>query len=254
MVRYFPADYMRYIEPFAGSACIYFKLAPRRAVIGDANPLLIDFYSVAVREPEKVYKKFFSIKRDAPTYYAIRDRYQRERNALRRAAYFLYLNRNCFNGIFRVNRSGFFNVPFSCSRVAPYPEEEDFIRSLRGLSRAKLICSDFDRLCRTEVKAGDFVYLDPPYYVPTSRVFGEYTATDFREEDLKRLKLLLAEIDRRGASFLLSFPQCEFTQSLPKRWHRREISVTRTVSASAQARRPSREVLVFNYSERDVRA
>lgn len=247
MVASFPPDFKRYVEPFAGSACIFFKISPAKAILNDINPLLMDFYRTVVHDPGAVYKKCNRFRRQASTYYRLRKEFQAEADPVTRAAYFFYLNRNCFNGIFRVNRHGIFNVPFSSSRVPPYPSEEAFLRAAQQLSRAKLTCTDFAQLCADEVRAGDFVYLDPPYYVPQTRVFCEYTSHDFRRDDVDRLITTLKDISSRGAHFLLSYPKCEITRQLAGGWHTREISVVRSVGANTAARRKSQEMLIFNY-------
>jgi DNA adenine methylase len=118
-----PETFNKYVEPFAGSACLFFNLSPKSAVLGDTNPHLMEFYDVATRHGARVYNDFARIERTADAYYEIRGLYPLETSALRRASYFLFLNRNCFNGIFRVNRQGNFNVPFSNSRVPQYPFE-----------------------------------------------------------------------------------------------------------------------------------
>ncbi|XIA63360.1 DNA adenine methylase [Bradyrhizobium sp. TZ2] len=107
-----PTAWGRYVELFAGSACLFFHLDPKRAILVDNNVDLMRFYEVAKKDPIKVFQMFERLPRDPDTYYSVRQAMISERNALKRAAYFLYLNRNCFNGIYRTNNRGEFNVPF----------------------------------------------------------------------------------------------------------------------------------------------
>lgn len=112
-----PTSYDRYLEPFAGSACLFFLLAPTSGVVSDNNIELMQFYKTVRRRAAAVYKEFVSIRRDRDTYYAVRRNYEMQTDPVMRAATFLYLNRNCFNGIYRTNLRGAFNVPFSGDRV-----------------------------------------------------------------------------------------------------------------------------------------
>lgn len=242
-----PEQFERYIEPFAGSACLFFNLSPPKAILGDINPQLMDFYRTVTRHGSRVFDIFLSLKRNSETYYHIRDVYPSEPGIIRKAAYFFYLNRNCFNGIFRVNKSGKFNVPFSDSRVPAYPTKEDFLNSVRALATAKLDCSDFVKLCNKHVREGDFVYLDPPYYVPKQRVFREYVPHDFASEDVARLSTMLQLIDTRGARFLLNYPDCRMMRTIAREWRHHTIEIRRTISGKTDSRGNARELLIYNF-------
>jgi DNA adenine methylase len=251
MMPFMPAFDGRYIELFAGSACLLFHIAAEQAVLVDNNSELISFYRTLSEHPSEVYEEFIKIPRDAAHYYATRAYLPFETEPLRKAAHFLYINRNCFNGIYRTNTKGLFNVPFAGSRVARYPSLEELKATANVLSRTKLICGDFEVAGRAEVARGDFVYLDPPYYVPSVRVFREYSAKPFVESDLQRLAMLLDEIDRRGAKFLLSYPDCPLISDLARKWSSDRVSVRRSVSGSTAARGYVPELLIRNYDESD---
>lgn len=238
----------RYIEVFAGSACLFFALSPKRAVIADTNVDLMQFYKWVSQHPEQVYRKFIHIPRQPSTYYSIRASEFSKLDETTRSAYFLFLNRNCFNGIFRTNVKGQFNVPFSSSRVPVYPLKDDFRKSAAALARAKLKCADFEQVCLDEVRKGDFVYLDPPYYVPRKRVFREYSSMPFSEKDVLRLSSVLHLIEERKAYFLLSYPDCALIKKLAKRWKFSRISVRRTVAGNMSSRGYAPELLVRNFS------
>jgi DNA adenine methylase len=242
-----PVGWVRYIELFAGSACLFFHLDPKQAILVDNNVDLMRFYSVAKAEPARVFRTFQRLPRNPETYYGVRSAMIDERNPLKRAAYFLYLNRNCFNGIYRTNNRGEFNVPFSGSRVAKYQSEEDFIAAVGALKRAVLECSDFEKVCDAEVTRGDFVYLDPPYYMPKKRVFREYSSEPFSQVDVGRLEQTLRRIDRAGASFLLSYPDCAISKRLSAVWNKKRINVRRTIAGNVAARGATKELLIFNY-------
>jgi DNA adenine methylase len=247
LLHLIPQSYGRYIEVFAGSACLFFALRPKRAIIADNNVDLVHFYKTVSRHPIEVYEKVISIPRRPSMYYNIRAADIISLDDTTRSAYFLFLNRNCFNGIFRTNVRGQFNVPFSSKRVQPYPLADEFCMSATALARSTLKCADFESVCRRDVREGDFVYLDPPYYVPKRRVFREYSSKPFSESDVVRLAKLLCEIDRRGAYFLLSYPDCGLIKSLAARWELTQIRVRRTIAGNMSSRGYAPEVLIRNF-------
>jgi DNA adenine methylase len=208
---------------------------------------LIRFYRALAQHPLEIYSKFCSLPREPETYYEIRSRWHSGSDEIARAAYFLYLNRNCYNGIFRTNLRGEFNVPFSACRVPPYPSFEEVKTAALELAKVTIRCEDFEEACRAEVRNRDFVYLDPPYYVPSVRIFREYSSKPFNEGDLQRLADLLNEIDRRGARFLLSYPDCRLIRGIARSWRSSRISVRRTISGKLASRGYAPELLIRNY-------
>ena len=147
-----------YVEPFAGSACLFFELAPRRAILGDANEQLIELFEVVRDDPDRLHRRLLRIRRDLETYTRWRrlnpNSLDRETRALR----FFYLNRNCFNGIYRTNRDGQFNVPMG-SKLSAYIGRADLKECSAILKNTTLVAGDFiDTLAH--VKKGNFVYLD----------------------------------------------------------------------------------------------
>ena len=247
LLRVLPEIRGRYVEVFAGSACLFLALAPKRAIISDSNVELMRFYKTVATHADEVFEKFRRIRRTKSSYYRIRAVEMYDLDDTTRSAYFLYLNRNCFNGIFRTSAKGRFNVPFSDSRVARYPSAEEFRRAAAALARAKLRCADFEKVCLEEVRKDDFVYLDPPYFVPKKRIFREYSSKPFLEDDVVRLTGVLREIDRRKARFLLSYPECSLIRSLAKNWEFSRIKVRRTIAGNMSSRGFAPEVLVRNF-------
>lgn len=237
----------RYIEVFAGSACLFFALRPKHAIISDNNVDLIHFYKTVSTHADEVFRQFKSIRRTPAAYYKVRSYDMNALDQMTRSAYFLYLNRNCFNGIFRTNNEGRFNVPFASKRVPNYPTLGDFGRAATALEKAELKCADFQDVCLKEVRRGDFVYLDPPYYVPRKRVFREYSSQPFSEDDVLRLGNVLREIDRRQAFFLLSYPDCSLIKNVAKNWKFSRIQVRRTIAGKLSSRGYAPEVLVRNF-------
>ncbi len=242
-----PESYKRYVELFAGSACLFFRLRPEEAIIADNNHALINFYKTFAKQPKEIIAKFQSFDRDKDLYYSIRERISYEDDPIIKASYFLFLNRNCFNGIYRTNSSGKFNVPFSSNGVARYPSREELLIGARLLSKAKLKCGDFFEIAENVVQADDFVYLDPPYYVPDTRIFKEYSEKSFALEDFERLSSLLSLIDKRGAMFMLSYPDCKIARQVAASWNRTRFRTRRIIASNASARRGVYELLITNY-------
>ncbi len=177
-------DYRRYVEPFTGSSALFFCVTPERALLADLNESLIETYTVVRDRPDDVHRALLALPVGKRAYYRIRAQVPSRLGPFSRAVRFLYLNRFCFNGIYRTNASGGFNVPFAGGGVIPS------ITQLRQCSRllegATLKAQDFGKTL-SSTRDGDFVYLDPPYAVESRRVFREYDAKRFQRKDLERL-------------------------------------------------------------------
>src|SRR5262249_18012383 len=157
----------------------------KRSKLNDINSDLCDFYRLVQTEPRRLYSDFIKIKRTSAVYYHTRRRFNSLERGFRRSVYFYFLNRNCFNGIYRTNKDGHFNVPFSDSRVSPYLTLGEFRESAEAIRNCKIHNLDFEKFCRRSVASGDFVFLDPPYYRDGSRIFNEYGASVFSHDDFQ---------------------------------------------------------------------
>ncbi len=244
LASFWSGDHVRYVEPFAGSACLFFQLAPSEAILGDNNQRLIEVYRVVRDHPERLYRRLCRIRRDADTYYRWRELSPNKLDTETRALRFLYLNRNCFNGIFRTNVAGEFNVPIG-RRQGAYFSKDDLLRCASLLKRAKLIAGDFTKTLEY-VGAGDFVYLDPPFAVQSRRVFREYGTCSFEISDVPRLAEGLRKIDEVGADFLVSYADCTEARGLAKEWSAIRLPIRRHVAGFAARRRHAYEWLISN--------
>jgi DNA adenine methylase len=156
----------------------------------------------------------------------------------------LYLNRNCFNGIYRTNLRGDFNVPMG-TRQGAYISKDDFLTCSRLLQNATLVVGDFAKTLE-KVRAGDFVYLDPPFAVNSRRIFREYGKTTFDISDIPRLSESLTAIVKRGADFLVSYADCSQSRRLALKWHSVRLPIRRYVAGFAGDRREAYEWLISN--------
>jgi DNA adenine methylase len=244
LVKYVPDRFGRYIEPFTGSACLFFALRPDRAILSDLNQELIDTYRILRSHPKLVHRSVSSMPKTKRYYYELRDTAPLKLNDLEKAARFVYLNRNCFNGVYRTNRAGRFNVPRG-KRAGELPTESQFVRCANALRKAQLVDGDFER-ATAQARKGDFVYLDPPYTKRGSRHRGEYGYSSFDTADLDRLSRCLRDLDRKGAIFLLSYAYCREIREIARGWQSRAILVRRHVAGFQRHRAIVRELLISN--------
>jgi DNA adenine methylase len=244
LAQYWTSDHRRYVEPFAGSACLFFELAPNSAILGDINRELIEVYRIVREQPDKIYRRLCAIKRDIPTYYRWRGLHPKTLDRETRAVRFLYLNRNCFNGIYRTNADGGFNVPMG-ERQGRYFSAAELQNCARLLECADLIVGDFTRTLET-VRRGDFVYLDPPFAVKSRRIFTEYGKKIFDASDIPRVAEGLDAIVNRGADFLVSYADCAEARALAFRWHAIRFPIRRQVAGFAGDRKKAYEWLISN--------
>jgi len=246
LAEYWQPQFKRYIEPFCGSAALFFEISPAQAVLGDINRELISFYKTVKSHPIDVYRKFSKLPRNPQVYYRLRRQFQEISDKTTRSAIFYYLNKNCFNGLYRTNKHGVFNVPYSDSRVGRYPSEDEFLNSCEKLSQAKFRCGDFADIVESTVAAGDFVYLDPPYASSGRRPFREYHPHSFSIQDIARLEQLLIYIDKCEAKFVLSFGASSAIRAIAERWHRKSYRVRRNISGFSDSRRMATEQIITN--------
>ena len=243
--QYWSAAFERYVEPFCGSSALFFLLNPEKALLSDSNTELIGFYDVLRENPAKLWADTIAIARTQAMYLKIRAMKLNGASAHTRAVRFLYLNRNCFNGLYRTNAAGNFNVPFASSRAGEMPSLAEFVDAAGRLQRAQTRACDFGHTLR-DVRAGDFVYLDPPFFVSARRVFRDYGPRKFVQTDIDRLGKHLDRLDARGAAFVLSFADCAEVRPLARHWDSRRVKVQRQIAGFASDRRFAYERLISN--------
>lgn len=246
LAQYAPPRINRYVEPFAGSAALFFHLAPAKALLGDINQDLVSFYHVLSLRPHALAKIVDEFDQDGADYYYLRDLAPATMTRTRAAARFFYLNRFCFNGVYRTNRAGEFNVPRG-NRTGAMPTACDLYRAAIVLRRATIQAFDFeDTLDAT--KRGDFVYIDPPYFTRKGIKPGEYGYGSLDgQNDLTRLVSSLERLSHRGVKYMLSYSESRsLVRLLDPAWTRL-ITVRRHVGGSKTPRHRERELIITNY-------
>ncbi len=241
-----PPRHRRYIEPFMGSAALFFALGPERALLGDINEDLVATFIAVKDHPRAVYNRLVALPRGRDSYRSIRSRDPRSMRELDRAARFIYLNRFCFNGLYRTNRAGRFNVPYSGSRTGDIPQWPVFRNASRLLRSARVRCEDFEMLL-ANARKGDLVYLDPPYAVGGRRVFQEYYGERcFGVPDLPRIAAAIERAVSRGADFVLSYDDCPEAAEFFAGWNMVRVPTQRFIAAGPQHRGAALEVVISN--------
>ena len=260
MAPFFPASFRRYIEPFVGGGAVFFhlfrqgRLADQKGVLIDSLEELINCYCTIQSNVEGLIaelRRHGPHKHDREYFYAVRawDRSPdyAQRDGIERAARFLYLNRICYNGLYRVNRRGEFNVPFGRHHNPTICAADNLRTVSQALQGITLLAGDFTR-CLETAAAGDFVYLDPPYDPLSGTAnFTSYTSDDFGAADQRRLADLFRELDRRGCLVMLSNSSTPFSRELSGGYEQVEVQAIRAISSKGNARGPIPELLVMNY-------
>lgn len=237
--------YRRYIEPFAGSACLFFAIRPSKALLGDINSDLIATYREVKYRHEALFALLQQFHNSRETFLRIRSQNVAAMNPAARAARFIYLNRFCFNGLYRTNSQGQFNVPYGGVNSGSLPSRSALQGCSAALKPARFIRGDFEKVL-SQTEPGDFVYMDPPFAIRKRRVFNEYDATAFSFEDLKRLRAAMENMAARRIKFVLSYAESEEADLLIKGFDHVLVTVKRNISGFTASRRRSTEVLVFN--------
>ena len=246
LAAYWSDDCTRYVEPFAGSACLYFRLRPQKAVLGDLNKELVRCY-VAVRDsPSQVSFELARFTKGASQYYRLRSTAPDTLASPARAARFIYLNRYCFNGLYRTNGDGAFNVPYGGDKSGSLPDAADLEVYAKAIEAVEFRSDDF-ALTLADVTDGDFVYLDPPYAVKAEWRRGlHYTNDAFATNDVDRLQGVLRKLDATGATFVLSYADSDEGHQLGRPYYCRTVEVRRSIAGSVFKRVKRSELLISN--------
>lgn len=237
------SSFTRYVEPFAGSACLFFRIQPPKALLGDINKELIATYVEVKYRVAKVIEELGKLEKGRDHYLRLRGMDVSELSHSEKAARFIYLNRFCFNGLYRTNLKGQFNVPYGGERSGALPTAEALRASSKMLRNALLSPGGFEKVLN-KVVPGDFVYLDPPYSVEEKRVFKEYNAAAFGDDDLKTLRSWLEKFANQNIKFLVSYAESDEADVLRKDFYSKVISVRRNIAGFSGSRQRSNEILI----------
>ena len=259
LFSYFPVDWNKgtYIEPFIGGGAMFLFLAPERALIADLNIRLFGFYSHIKNSPDEVFNGIFEISKsfnESPLekkkdfYLELRSKYNSSEVSSVESAILLYsLNKLCFNGLYRENSKGFFNVPFGQKKSFPALERQDFESASTLLQNATVSNSDFEATLSHAV-AGDFVYLDPPYIpIDATSSFTSYHADGFGISDQARLAQRMIELKESNIKAMCSNSDTPLSREVYGNLNIKTIQAPRMVSARASGRGSVSELVITNF-------
>ena len=254
--KHIPENFDTYYEPFIGGGALLFELSPNKAVINDSNKELMNVYT-CIKDEEKFRKMCTELNRyetlhSEEFYLEIRnkDRDKIKFNKMpdyKRAARTIYLNKACFNGLYRVNSKNEFNVPFNKkTKVNTYDGQNlSIIHSYLNFNQVEVLCVDFEDALKN-AKKGDFVYLDPPYDSDT-QTFNSYTEDGFGKEEQRRLANVFKDLDKRGVYVMLSNHNTILVNELYKDFNINVIEAKRNINANGKKRGKVEELIITNY-------
>ena len=256
IAKYIPAEYTEYYEPFIGAGAVLFYLQPSIAIINDANSELVNCYRVIRDKPEELLElcNIHQANNSKEYYYQLRkqDRqtnYSKLTN-VERAARIIYLNKTCFNGLFRVNSNGQFNVPYGKYKNPTIANSVviNAISSYLNQARVDILNGDFEQAV-ANAKEDAFIYLDPPYHpLSDTSSFTEYSMKGFGEAEQVRLKQLCDRLTDKGCQILASNSAAPFIKNLynDSRYEVIEVQATRAINTVSSKRGKINEVLIYN--------
>ncbi len=241
----FPSDFECYYEPFVGGGSVFFALNHSRAFVNDENGWLIDTYQALRDNFKAVARELDKLPNTKEDFLRVREVDPSSLSVEKRAASFIFLNKTCFRGLFRVNKKGQFNVPYG-EYQRRYYSIENLAAVSKALKQVKFSTGDFED-CLVDVTRNDFVYFDPPYYkVGGFSDFNRYTAGQFREPQHLRLASLCNELDDKGVRWAVSNSDTPFIREIFKGYRLETIHARREINLNSQ-NRDIKELLVLNY-------
>jgi DNA adenine methylase len=240
----------RYFEPFVGGGAVFFDLLPETAYLSDLNNELVITYNVIKNDVENLIKLLKKHKLDKEYFLKIRSQNPEKLSDINTASRFIYLNRTCFNGMYRVNSKGGFNVPFGKYENPLICDENNLRKASKSLKNVEIKKQDYKEVLK-KAKKGDFVYFDPPYY-PVSKTasFTSYTKESFLDKEQIELRDTFVELHKRGCFVMLSNSDTPFINKIysePKGLRITKVQAGRAINSDASKRGKITEVLVTNY-------
>lgn len=250
----FPKRVASYCEPFLGGGAVLFRLQPGKARVNDINTELIHMYEVIRDDVEGLIAALLEHPNEEQHFYSVRDwdrdkEKYRELGRVQKAARIIYLNKTCYNGLFRVNNAGEFNSPFGHYKNPNIVNEATLRAVSRYFNQAQIVFSSVDYTeVLGEARRGTFVYLDPPYDpVSVTANFTGYAKGGFGKEEQIRLRECCDELDRRGIRFMLSNSATEFIKEQYGAYNIQIVKAKRAINSNAAKRGHVDEVVVRNY-------
>lgn len=244
-------SFNNYFEPFIGGGAVFLNISPQKAYISDINSELINMYKVIKDNPHELMLDLSKHKNTKEYFEYIRalDRVKDfiEYPAIQRASRFIFLNKTCFNGLYRVNNKGYFNVPFGNYKNPQFVKEDNLLMCSQLLQNTIIKCADFSAI-KNRVQPKDFVYFDPPYLpINETSNFTSYTKDGFNIDMQIKLKALCDRLTNKGVYFLLSNSDTTTINELYSKYNIQKIFANRTINSKSSKRGKITELLIKNY-------
>ncbi|MHB8157642.1 MAG: DNA adenine methylase [Desulfocucumaceae bacterium] len=247
--EFFPHRFNAYHEPFLGGGAVFFHLAPPVAYLSDWNDELINMYLVIQTGVDQLVEDLSQHKNEEEYYYRVRALDTRSLDEVQRASRLIFLNKTCYNGLYRVNKKGQFNVPFGKYKRPGFFDVDLLLSASAALRQAKIFKADFNVVLEN-AGTGDLVYFDPPYF-PLSRTasFTDFTDRSFGAKDQERLAETFHELVKMGCLVMLSNSDTPFIRELYSRYGRGVISLSanRSINSKGDRRGPVGELLICSW-------
>ncbi|MBY0358529.1 MAG: DNA adenine methylase [Candidatus Obscuribacterales bacterium] len=248
---FLPESFDNYFEPFVGGAAVFFYLRRNRplfrATLADLNQELVNCYQTIRDDVEELILSLKEHKNEAEYFYQLRAKDPLKMSEVERASRLIFMNKTCFNGLYRVNSKGKFNVPFGSYKNPRTCDEANLRACSKVLQDANIRYQPFEAILK-QAKKGDFIYFDPPYQPLSSTAkFTSYTKNSFSSEDQERLAETFSRLDKRGCRLMLSNSDCQFIRDLYKDFRIETVQAMRAINCQAVGRGRVNEVVVMNY-------
>ena len=255
--QYIPQNYCRYFEPFLGGGALFFDLAPQKAYINDINKILISSYRNIKHHPYKVIEeleslqKTFNLKNNEERklyFYETRTVFNKKEDiAFLEIAYFIFLNKTCFNGMYRENSKGQFNVPFGRYKNPKILDKKNILAVSKLLQKTTITNCSFEKVVK-DAKDGDFIYFDPPYH-PLTVIsnFTSYSNGGFNKEDQMKLRDVFITLNKKNCFVMLSNSDTQFIREIYQDFNQKTVLAARKINCKASGRGKINELLIMNY-------
>ena len=242
-----PKQYNAYIEPFIGSGALFFALAPKGAIIADSNSELINLYMVIANEPERFIEKLDSFENTKDNFYQVRSLDWKKLTPIDAAARMVFLNKTCFNGLYRVNKKGQFNTPYANNKRTTYCDVDNIMQASALLKQTRILCGDYHDILLEHAKKDDFIFLDPPY-IPISKYsdFKRYTKDQFGEDDQRRLAEDVFSLYKKGCKVMMTNSNHPLIYELYKDFNIEVFQTKRMINKNGN-NRTGEDVIVRTY-------
>ena len=237
LASHIPSHFDRYVEPFVGGGALFFSLQPEHALLSDSNPELVNLYRQVAQNVDEVIACLRRYENTREMFYDTRSQDWRQLSVCEAAARMIYLNRTCFNGLYRVNRKGEFNVPFGGYSNPTICDESNLRAASSLLKKAEIVCADFSDILQVKIKAGDFIFLDPPY-MPVGKWadFKRYTKEQFGIADQRRLSDAIARLRGNDIWAVLTNSNHPLVRELYSEYPIEIVQTRRNISSDGEAR------------------